>query len=384
MELVDYTPALAADWDAFVNTHPLSSHGHLRAQFSFADASGVRNTSLAVRDGGRLVGLLPLFVLHRRALRRVPIRELVSGAFFPAGPLVSPKLAGKAEARVLDTLLAGARARAATLGADRLIVTHPHVVGGQPSIVRFAYSPLLHWGFRAQSGVGLLLDLSQTPEALAAGRRSGCRQSIAKAQSGASVRMLTDRSDWLACRELNIQTLGELAFSDRQLASIWDDLIVPGHATAHAVCADGTMAAVAVTIHTANSAYYWIGLNRRPAPLPGAGHLALWTAITASQTRGCRYFELGSLDFENTKNIGISQFKQSFGGMPYQIISADLDLKPVKSAAVALGAAVLAAARQWREGQRHHTTSTAPRATAPPATPPQTGRPVDVAVTARS
>lgn len=353
MEVLDVAPQLIPEWDEFVRAHPLASYGHLSAQFALARQSGIRNASMIVREGGRIVGLLPLFVNDRRSLRRVPVRELTSGAFFPAGPLVSPKLQGKAEVRIAEALLEAVRARVDAFNADRVLITHPTVVGGQPAIARFGYSPLLHHGYTPRHGVGLLLDLTQTPEQLAAGRRSGCRQSISKAQaSGATVAPLRDRAEWMACHDINLQTLGELAYTEHQFGAIWDDFIAPGDAVTHAVRIDGRPAAVTVTIHCNGSAYYWIGLNRKPAPLAGAGHLALWTAILDARERGGRYFELGSLDFENPRSIGISQFKQSFGGTPCQIISAQLEAKPVKAAAIALAEAVLSSVRERKHKRR--------------------------------
>lgn len=366
MELLDVTSELRPEWDAFVAAHPRASHGHLSAQFELAAATpGVQNVSLAVRDGRALAGVLPLFASSHRQLKAVPVRELTSGAFFPAAPLVSPKLQGKAETRVLDLLHEGMAARAAALRADRVIVTHPHVVDGQPSIVRFGYSPLLHRGFSARHGVGLLVDLSKSAEQLASDLRSGCRQSLAKAEAaGVTVRAIIERAEWMACHELNLQTLGALAYTEGQMAVIWDAFIAPGHAAAHLASVNGTPVAATVTIYGNGSAYYWIGLNRRPAPIVGAGHLTLWTALLAARDRGTPYFELGSLDFGNPKNAGISQFKQSFGGVPYQIVSAQLDVTPVKSAALALGEALVAAAREYR---RQH----APRPAA--ARPPTRG-----------
>jgi hypothetical protein len=216
--------------------------------------------------------------------------------------------------------------------------------------VRFGYSPLLHHGYKPRHGVGLLLDLTQPVEQLASARRSGCRQSVNKAAAaGATATELIDRREWMACRDINVQTLGELAYSDAQMAAIWDDFIAPGHAVAHVVRVDGTPAALTVTIFANRSAYYWIGFNRKPAPTAGAGHLALWTAILDARNRGCQYFELGSLDFENPRNVGISQFKQSFGGLPCQVISAQLEANRVKSASLALAEAILIAARERRQ-----------------------------------
>jgi hypothetical protein len=371
MEVIDYSADLAAEWDAFVSQHPLASYGHLPAQFALAAAyEGVRNVSIVAREGRRLAGVLPLFFNCGRVMRAISIRQLSSGLFFPAGPLVSPQFTGKAEARVLDGLLDAIRLRARTLNADRVVITHPHVADGRTSIERLAYSPLLHYGFKPLHGVGLLLNLSQSGEQLAAGRRSGCRQAIAKAQSlGAQAGVIERRDEWIACHELNLQTLGSLAYSERQMAVIWDEFIARGHAVAHAVRFDGTIAAVAVAIRFHRAAYYWIGFGRRPQPVQGAAHLALWSAILAAQNDGYTNFELGSLDFENEKNIGISQFKQSFGGAPHQIISARLDTKPVKAAALHLAEAIVTSIRAGRARRRAEGAPAPQRSSETPPTP---------------
>jgi hypothetical protein len=344
MDIVDFDRSEIEGWDAFVRAHPMASYGHLAANFALADETpGVQNRSLVVRDGGEVVGVLPLFEVSDRELRWIRVRSLVSGAFFPAGPLISPSVPPKSTSKVLGLLLGAVRARAATLRADRVVIAYPSVTDAQPAIVRFGYSPLLHHGYSARPGVGLLIDLCKSPEQLAAARRGGCKSSVAKAQAaGATVGVLRHRDEWIACNDINVQTLGPLAFSQRQLGAIWDHFIAPGHATAYAVYADKVIAAALVTIQWRDSAYYWIGWRRYPMPFLGASHLALWSAILGSRERGCRFFELGSLEFGSAKNTGISEFKQSFGGTPYQTLAAELIVKPMKSAGIAVAKAAAA------------------------------------------
>jgi hypothetical protein len=349
LELQAFEPAFRDDWDAFVRDHPLAGYGHLSGNFDLAAATpGVRNRSLVVRDGGSLVAVLPLFEQDARVLRAIPVRTLASGAFFPAGPLISSALRGKAEASALSLLLDGVRDGARAARIDRVLVAHPNITAGQPTVARIGYSPLLHYGYRAKPGVGLVLDLSQSVEHLAAGRNSGCRQRINKAQNaGAVVAPIRDRGEWLACYAMNVQTLGSLALSREQFGVIWDRFIEPGHAAAYGVHADGALAAAITVIRANGAAYYWHGW-RAEQTMAGANHLGLWSAILASREAGCLAFELGSVEFENPKNIGISQFKQSFGGTPFQTMAAALELRPLKAAAIALAEAAIAAARVRR------------------------------------
>lgn len=364
MEIHEFEPAMLGEWDAFVAAHPLAGYGHLSANFSLAAATpGVRNVSLVVREGRTLIGVLPLFEQNGRALRAVALRTWTSGAFFPAGPLIAP--GGKVEASALAQVLDAVRERARARGTDQVIVGHPAVTGGAPTSGRMAYSPLLHHGFHPRPGVGLGLDLTQTADRLAAGRKSGCRQTINKAvASGAVVTTIGSREEWMACHPLNVQTLGPLALSEAEVAAIWDAFIAPGHAVAHGVHADGKLCAAVVTIRANGTAYYWHGW-RAAAPVQGASHLGLWSAILACQDAGVRFFELGSLEFGDPKNVGISQFKQSFGGVPFPTLSAQLDMRPVKSAALSLAAALIARARRRRPAQKASAAAPAPASLAP-------------------
>lgn len=359
MEVVEFEPGLTAEWDAFVAEHPLAGYGHLSANFALAaQVPGLRNASLMVRDGRRTVALLPLFESRGRTLRWVPTRELVSGAFFPAGPLVALSTQGKAAAAALEALIEAVDVRGRVRGIDGVTVAYPNVSGGGPTVVRLGYSPLLHHGYQARPGVSLLLDLSRSVEQLASARKSGCRQQINKAQtSGMSTAPIRDREEWMSCHALNLHTLGELALSEGEMAAIWDHFITPGHASTRGVYLNGTLAAVTLTVQYRSTAYYWHGW-RAANSANGASHFGLWNAILACREQGCRYYELGSLEFVNAKNIGISQFKQSFGGIPFQTVAARRELKPIKVAATALLEATIAAYRHRRRARSSSSTAT--------------------------
>jgi hypothetical protein len=231
VEVLEFEPGMLEEWDAFVAAHPLAGYGHLSANFALAAATpGVGNASLVVREGRTLAGILPLFEQAGHTLRAVPLRSVTSGAFFPAGPLLGTSVRGKAETNALTLLLDGARGRARARGIDRIVVGYPNITAGQSTIARLGYSPLLHHGYRARPAVGLVLDLAQTVEQLGSARKSGCRQTIAKAQAaGATCAVIRDRETWLSAHALNCQTLGDLALSREQMSVIWDRFIDAGH-----------------------------------------------------------------------------------------------------------------------------------------------------------
>jgi hypothetical protein len=348
MELLHFEPSLTAAWDAFVAGHPLAGYGHLSANFALTQHGGFENASMMVRDGKKIVAVLPLFEHAERVLRAIRVRELISGALFPAGPLISPQTKGKAEAAALALLLEGLEHRSRARRIDRIRIAYPNITAGQPTAIRLGYSPLLHHGFHACPGVGLLLDLAQPLERLAAGRSSGCRQTINKGEAGGiRTAVIQERDEWLSCHALNLHTLGPLALSEAEVAAIWDHFIVPGHASARGTYVGGSLRGVTVTIQVNGAVYYWHGW-RTAAAVNGEAHVGLWHAIVAAREQGCQIFELGSLEFANARNIGISQFKRSFGGVPFQTLAAHREVKAVKAAAIALAETAVAALRARR------------------------------------
>jgi hypothetical protein len=329
--LVPYEDSLRADWDSLVANHPLASDGHHSAQFALARAAAATNVSVMVYDGTRPIGVFPLFEVRERELRYVPIRTLRSGFAFPAGPLVESK-AKQAQQPLVRELVEEARHIAARRRCDRLWIDEPTIAGGEIAIDRYGYLPLRAFGFAERNVVSLVLDFrgGTDPE-----RERGrtCRQLIRKAHdAGATVERIVTREAWLASEELNVQTLGPMAYSRAQLEVIWDEFLAPGLASAFACSLGGIVGSVVTTIHGRTSTYYWLSFNRRPLPVQGMCHAALASAIDHARRRGSCFFELGSKEFSDRKQLGISQFKESFGGRPCYGMCSVLVRRRVKRA----------------------------------------------------
>jgi len=336
-------------WDAFVNAHPFAGVGHLRELFAFAPAE--RNLSLmAFDEAGKTVGVLPLVEVDQKRLGRFRWRILVSNIEFPAGPLTLSSLSARVQMEVLEALMAEVANVAGARKADEVMIAYPLTAGDRSAIERFGYYPMRRFGFTEQNGVGLLLRLSEEESALFSGLESNCRNMVRRCQkAGVVSRPVTGRAEWLACYDLNVETLGEMADSREYMALIWDALVVPGHAHIFAVENEGAILNIVVTVGFGASAYYWKSYRSKKGYVPGTNNLALWDAIVDCKRRGFRFFELGSLEFGAPEQVAISKFKQSFGGVPAYQLRGSWLRSPLRPAILDAGGALMAHFRARKE-----------------------------------
>jgi Acetyltransferase (GNAT) domain len=372
MQIEEYNETRRADWDAFVAAHPHASFRHLSGLFALeAEISGARNRSLMIYDErGRLVGLLPLFEVVERALRYLRLRTLNSGTTLPGGPLFDLSLSAKQERDLLAELMAHVETLARSIGAERVSISYPNVIGDRTSIAHYGYLPLRRFGYREHNIVGLLLDLSASATALFAQLKSACRNMIRRAErDGLTWHVITDRAEWLACHALNVQTLGAHAYTPRAFEIIWDEFVAKDTASVGTAKVGGRIASVCVVVGLRTSCYYWLGFNARPPLATGANNFALWHSILLWQQRGARFFELGSMEFDDARQQQIGAFKESFGGTPCYALGGARELKPHRRIVREL--LTLARARVQRRKRKEPVSAAQKRN---PKQPPQTTR----------
>jgi hypothetical protein len=351
MHITSYSDSNLLEWDAFVAANPLASYGHLSSTFALArHHSGAVNRSLMLHaDDGSLIGILPLFEIESRVLGVIPHRVLASGADFPAGPLFRKALAAAAQEEGLRMLLEEAAALGHKLKADEIAINYPNVMGRVPSILKPGYLPLREYAYTERNKVYFLIDLRAEEKDLLANLRANCRNHIRSAQrKGVSVRALETRDEWLACDELNQQTLGSAKLSVKALEVIWDEFVAKGFATALAAVVDGSMVNVVVMVHFNRAAYYWFGFNRKPQPISGANQCALWEAILQCKRLKAEFLDLGSKSFAGDKLMAISTFKEAFGGAPTYSLCGALGLRPWKKQLVDLAELTLRSAPSFK------------------------------------
>ncbi len=290
-------------------------------------------------DKERVVAALPLFDVDQRVLKVFRTRVLSSGFEFPAQPLIAEDLSARQEQDVLEAVVNAVESTAALAGADDVRITYPIIVGGVPAIVRYGYCPLRHFGYSAESPVVTVLDLRTDKDELSRGLEKACRGAIRRAQKeGCTVRPVRDGEEWMGCLGLARETMGPLAPSEAVHRSCWECFVEPGYATATAVVPPGsdTPSNVVVALGWNRHWYYWKGYNSRERRVPGMNNLALWETIIAAKDRGGVFFEMGSVFFNDPKQVAIAEFKRSFGGTATTVLRGVRHRRPVRRAALGL------------------------------------------------
>jgi len=74
----------------------------------------------------------------------------------------------------------------------------------------------------------------------------------------------------------------------------------------------------ALIVRYGMTAEYLVGVSRDAGRTVSAGQVLLWRALCAMKADGCRFFDVGGMDRENTP-AGIYQFKEGLGGRPYRL-----------------------------------------------------------------
>lgn len=347
MELASYDPGKRSEWDAFVHSNPLAGAGHLSGQFALNESMGSStNRSLMLYDNRELIGIFPLCLTSSRELHFVKVRTISSpGA---AGPLLKSSLPRAKAKEGMTLLLSTAMTIAREARAHRIVVSYPSIVEGRLAVEKFGVFPLRPYGFHETNMAGWYIDLRQDEKALFGLLEDKCRNKVRRAErSGAEVTLLEDKSEWLNCEQLNIETLGEMKYSRNTMETIWDEFISKGLAFVNAVRFRGEIVNVTVTSVFNNVAYYWYSFNKRQCPITGGNNAALWQSILRSRSMGCRHFLVGTLYFEaDEKNLNIVSFKRSFGGTPYYVMGGILYLHRTRRLFIEL-------ATEWRNGVRN-------------------------------
>jgi hypothetical protein len=330
MKFLPYEPTKREEWDQFVLSNPQGALGHLSSQFLLAeDNSGTTNRSILMyQDSMQLVGILPLYEVRYLAIRMLTIRTLAS----TTGPLFRPTLAAAEQRQLLDALIDYVKSLANECGVDRVSITYPSIIEEQLAIERFGILPLRRYGFTENNMLGTYLDLRRNEADLLVSLEKTCRYKIRKAEKdGVSISPIKSREDWLGCETLNEQTLGEHKHSKRMMEIVWDEFIAKGYAHAFIAKHEDRVLSVEVIQTFRQCAYAWIAYNARPILIAGANNYLLWHSILHAKQLGASFFLMGTHEFsDDAKMQGISDFKKSFGGVPYYVLGGTLVRRKIK------------------------------------------------------
>jgi hypothetical protein len=351
------TAALEDALEAFVRAHPFHSSGHRRFFATLERRIGHREVSVVALLEGQIVGYAPAFVVPRRRLRAVAVPVVTGGSLVSAGPLVDQALGEKARHEVLAAMVEALRRAVTSEGAHWLRWVLSPMSGHRSTLVAERPHPLLPLGFTMRQIPGPVLSLAHSPETLLAGMGATTRHAIRKAErSGLRVVHSANSPEAASLLETFRGSAG-LSFGgmteanaafDAVLECVRDEAPRPD-ALLHAVVVrqdDEPLGAV-VTSESNGCAYYFLAFNTPKGLRADANRAGLWAAVQASQGRGARWFQMGSLDFGSDKSGRISAFKQQFGGTIVSSPVFEWCARPLADSVVRLAESMIGSGRRY-------------------------------------
>lgn len=335
MRVVSYSESDRDAWDSFVFSHESASVGHHSSVFEFEKEFGGENISLLIVDGkNTIVGILPLFFYVNKIKKIIPIRTIRSGSSLRNGPLLSDKLSEKQKGDALDLLMITTMDRGKTLLVDDISISYPVMCGDISSLEHFEYFPLKKYGFVEGNKVAMIKDLRCDEHLLLASLRHNCRKNIRRCEEeGGEFIVVRDRNLWMSSYDLNVQTLSggnASPYTQKTMEMLWDCFVAKGVADITAIRLKGKIISILITTFMNNSCYPWIGFNSKPSPIPGSNNLLTWKTMLYFKSKGVHFFEIGSREFSDSKQINISAYKESFQGRNCYCLDGKLIFRPLK------------------------------------------------------
>lgn len=333
MKIVKYDDSQKYAWDEFVQSNSCSWTGHHSSMFAFEkERSKAENHSILIfDDNGILSAILPLFLVTHREIKFLKRRILSSGTELASGPLLLEDIGKKQKKKVINLLFSHVSEIGKQLKADEVRIGYPNIIAGQTSLNYYGYFPLKRFGYKENNVITMIKDLRKSEEDLFASMEHRCRKSINKCRGNNILfQEIKEKDQWLNCYDMNIQTLGTLAYSKTELEILWDQFVMQGVAKVTAILHAGEIINIVLTTGWTDCFYFWIGFNAKNNGVSGGATLLLWETMLFYKRKGFRFCEIGSMEFVDGKHGNISKFKESFNGSPMYMLSGALELHPVK------------------------------------------------------
>lgn len=332
IELVDFTPALASQWDAVAAAAPHAWFWHTSAWMEWVtERMGetlVANRSFLVVDHGRPIAICPVLVEATPEGRRFAY----AGVPLPCRAVLAD-VPPSVEARVLARYAAQLAELAAKDGVDSATIKVPSLAPGYIDGGRPFANPFLRLGFFDVPYLTQVIDLRPPLATLWSAVRKGHRADInvarRRCRSVVWDRTTVTSGKFRQYQELHAKDVGHVARSQRTF-DLMEGWVQTGDAALVEVECDGTPAAFALLLLYKGGAFYGSGCKDPDrAELP-SGHLAQWASIEWLKANGYVHYDLGPQQFgpqwfapATAKDVAIAAFKRGFGGVTVPLVTAE-------------------------------------------------------------
>ncbi|MDO8598640.1 MAG: GNAT family N-acetyltransferase, partial [bacterium] len=316
LEIIPLTESLREEWDGVVTA---SDDAWLFHQYDWVTEVnervwGYHSESFLLRDGGRIIGICPLFLREQQLGPGVRWRFLSTGGFGIAGPAFIPALNAAQRQEYIAATFAEIDRFARELGVDRLDVRIPPLapasLAAQPEYVM----ALSAFGFRDCSTQTYLVHLDgRSVEDLWRQLAQRCRWSIRKAErNGVTVREMDPIQSVDQYYDLHRTTYRRTGAQPHPRAYFEAISRFGWTKRFAAVHYDRVIAAMNVTTYK-RGALYLTSASDATALALGANNLLQWHAIQWAKTNGFAWYEVGEAfpNSEHAKQAGLTTYKAS-------------------------------------------------------------------------
>ncbi len=331
LEFVPRTHLGPQPWNDFVYASP---DGWLGAVYEWLDMTAgveewrIADLSFGVRQGGRLVALMPLGYSPT-------IRRLASPYWGQSGPVFAPGLHGRHERKLIAAILDEVRRIGGEAGADHFdIMVNPmtaRCIGN-----RWGVNPFVHFGLADVSTHSRIIDLRQGEAAIWAALSGAARNHIRGAQAAG---FRVEAVDWPRMLDeyydVHMETYTRTGVPPHPRA-YFEGIANVVHPRSHALLwagydAAGRPVAFHNTLRFGRCYQYWTSCSRNDHVGSGVNDLLMWTAIAAAAADGGEWFEVGEIFPAGSpkKDIGLTTFKSKFGGEDHRNFRARLALPAI-------------------------------------------------------
>lgn len=320
MEIIPLTASLREEWDSVVATSDDAWFFHRYDWMTEVSERvwGYASKSFLIREGGRIVGICPLFLRERRFGPVMSWRFLSTGGFGIAGPAcISEFDPAQRRARLL-TMFAEIDRIAEATRAVHIEVRLPSLAPMTIASQHMPPLPFFDFGFRDHSTHTYLISLhGRNVENLWHTLAKECRNKIRKAQRNeitvhaVDAAASLDEYYTLHCTtyvrtgtpphpRAYFETISRYRWSQRFVAERRGRIIAALNVMAYK-----------------RGVLSWTSASNATALALGANNLLRWHAIQWALTQGYDWYEVGEAfqNPTNAKQAGLTKFKGSFGGV---------------------------------------------------------------------
>jgi hypothetical protein len=329
LEIAEKTAIHSDDWNAFVDDCDEAWLWHRTELIdAFATWDGASDQSFAIRDGGKILAVVPLHLTRGRMLGLVGWNTLESSG----GPACANGMAAKQRKKVLTEARGHLEALASRSKARQALFSLPVMAPAWRGERCPRVNPLLDLGCRNTLTQSWVIDLRRPMAEIRRAYSETTRQEIKKAeQSGVSVREARGAADLEAYYELHCETYrrtGATPRTKRYFQNIFDVLVEKNLCRIVFLIKDGAVIAAHNTGLYKGGAVYWTGASRNDKAA-GETRLLFDNQLAAARERDCEWYETGEAfpNLQHGKLKGLSDYKKSFGGEIYPFFRGSLPVK---------------------------------------------------------